>query len=173
MPAHSRRNMKKGPTEVGPLQVQLRRISAQPHRCNGKSFQYPPNVIILLIIYFLWVCYSVVLVLEHYARFIGLRKSTRPPIGRCSHFFHFVRRTPRTQHENEPYCPLRTTVCSFEHRSRRVVTVSPSDADASRRAPRTSGDDPAIHAAALPIAPPSRVPGKVCATNNGIFRRSQ
>lgn len=45
-------NMKKGPTEVGPSQVQLRRISAQPHRCNGKSFQYPPNVIILLIIYF-------------------------------------------------------------------------------------------------------------------------
>lgn len=92
--AHRRRNMKKGPTEVGPLQVQLRRISAQPHRCNGKSFQYPPNVIILLIIYFLWVCYSVVLVLEHYARFIGLRKSKRPPIGRCSHFFHFVRHTP-------------------------------------------------------------------------------
>ena len=55
---------REGPRYCGPsLQVQLRRISAQPHRCNGKSFQYPLNVIILLIIYFLWVCYSVVLVL--------------------------------------------------------------------------------------------------------------
>lgn len=45
--------IKKRPTRGGSLfQVQRSRISAQPHRCNGKSFQCPPNVIILLIIYF-------------------------------------------------------------------------------------------------------------------------
>lgn len=47
------REIKKRPTRGGSLsQVQRGRISAQPHRCNGKSFQCPPNVIILLIIYF-------------------------------------------------------------------------------------------------------------------------
>ena len=45
--------IKKRPTRGGSLsQVQRGRISAQPHRCNGKSFHCPPNVIILLIIYF-------------------------------------------------------------------------------------------------------------------------
>jgi hypothetical protein len=57
---------KKGDPPFGrsPIQVQLSRISAQHHRCNGKSIHCPSNVPVIVTIYLcgLLLC-SVVLVL--------------------------------------------------------------------------------------------------------------
>lgn len=86
-PNSTRPNTKKGPTEVGPSQVQLRRISAQLHRCNGKSFQYPPNVIIFLIIYF---CGSAIQ-LFLYLTIMLVSPHSASRMLQCSYFFHFVR----------------------------------------------------------------------------------
>jgi hypothetical protein len=58
------RQKRRRPTGAPPLQVQLSRISAQHHRCDGKSIHCPSNVTVLVTIYLcgLLLC-SVVLVM--------------------------------------------------------------------------------------------------------------
>ena len=99
------------------------RISAQHHRCNGKSFQCPSNVTVLVTIHYLWALLCSVVLVPHNLFITPVSRNLQRVVVRFfittvqSHFLAIGKRA-------EPFTsnPSDVRFRSFHRRSRRVAS---------------------------------------------------